>query len=76
MNAKKPTNTLLSVLDSKRLLSINEAVVYLGIGRSTAIQYLEDIGAKRKIGKRTLYDKKVIDSVLDNKEEYRHGRTK
>ena len=49
---------------SKRLLSITEATVYLGVGRSTALSYLEEIGAKRKIGRRTLYDKQVIDNAL------------
>jgi hypothetical protein len=49
---------------SKRLLSITEATVYLGVGRSTALSYLEEIGAKRKIGRRTLYDKQVIDNAI------------
>ena len=41
----------------KRLLSINEATVYLGIGRNSALKFLEDIGAKRQIGRRVLYDR-------------------
>lgn len=45
----------------KRLLSISEATVYLGIGRNSALKYLEDIGAKRQIGRRVLYDKLTID---------------
>ena len=45
----------------KRLLSINEATVYLGIGRNSALKFLEDIGAKRQIGRRVLYDKNTID---------------
>lgn len=48
----------------KRLLSITEATVYLGIGRSSALKYLAEIGAKRKIGRRALYDKAVIDENL------------
>ena len=65
MNTKKEPSFLTPNTELKRLISINEAVVYLGIGRSTAISYLEQIGAKRKIGRRTLYDKQVIDSVLE-----------
>ena len=65
MNTKKEPSFLTPNTEFKRLISINEAVVYLGIGRSTAISYLEQIGAKRKIGRRTLYDKQVIDSVLE-----------
>lgn len=51
----------------KRLISINEAMVYLGVGRSSALKFLDDIGAKRKIGRRTLYDKVIIDQHF-NKE--------
>lgn len=65
MNTKKEPSFLIPNTEFKRLISINEAVVYLGIGRSTAISYLEQIGAKRKIGRRTLYDKQVIDSALE-----------
>lgn len=50
----------------KRLLSIAEASVYLGIGRNSALKYLDDIGAKRKIGRRVLYDKNTIDEYLSN----------
>lgn len=49
----------------KRLLSISEATVYLGIGRNTALNYLEKIGAKRNIGRRVLYDKVTIDKHLN-----------
>jgi len=66
MNARKPGSNLLNPIE-QRMLSINEASVYLGIGRSTAIQFLQEIGAKRKIGKRSLYDKNVIDEYLNNK---------
>ena len=48
----------------KRLISINEATVYLGIGRNSALKFLEDIGAKRQIGRRVLYDKNTIDEHL------------
>jgi len=41
-------------------------MVYLGIGRAGAIKYLEEIGAKVKIGRRTLYDKWVIDDVISS----------
>ena len=65
MNTRKEPSILTLNTECKRLFSINEAVVYLGIGRSTAISYLEKIGAKRKIGRRTLYDKQVIDAELE-----------
>lgn len=49
---------------SKRLLSINEAMLYIGLGRSAAMKYLDAIGAKVKIGGRVLYDKAVIDEMI------------
>ena len=65
MNSRKEPSFLTPMAESKKLISINEAVVYLGVGRSTALSYLDKIGAKRKIGRRTLYDKQVIDSALE-----------
>ena len=59
---KKPSSSNTTV--TRRLLSITEATVYLGIGRSSALSYLDEIGAKRKIGRRTLYDKQVIDNAI------------
>lgn len=62
MNVRtEPVNTA-SI--EKRLLSISEATVYLGIGRNSALKYLEDIGARRKIGRRILFDKNTIDEHL------------
>ncbi len=65
---KEPTSTNAS-FESKRLLSINEAAVYLGLGRSSALVFLEKIGAKQKIGRRSLYDKIIIDQHLSNTKE-------
>ena len=64
MNVQKEPVSSPPLTESKRLLSINEATVYLGIGRSSALSYLDKIGAKRKIGRRTLYDKQVIDNAI------------
>jgi hypothetical protein len=64
--SKEPTAS--SLPDGKRLMSIAEATVYLGLGRNSAIKYLEQIGAKRKIGRRILYDKVTIDEHLSSKE--------
>ena len=67
MNVKSTPNKDASI--TPRLISITEAMVYLGIGKSTATKYLDKIGAKRKIGKRTLYDRFVIDQHLNKKGE-------
>ena len=50
----------------KRLLNIEELMEYTGIGRNNARLYAERIGALRKVGKRYLYDRKIIDEALDN----------
>lgn len=63
MNVRKdPTN---SEQIAKRLLSVEEACGYIGLGKSAAKLYLDKIGAKRKIGRRVLYDKTVIDAALN-----------
>ncbi len=59
---KEPTN---STKIPKRLLSVEEACGYIGLGKSAAKVYLDRIGAKRKIGRRVLYDKTVIDAALN-----------
>lgn len=66
MNTKKEPNSDSTILFQKRLLSIEEAVTYLGLGKSSAKKYLESIDAKRKIGRRALYDKTVIDKHLNH----------
>lgn len=66
MRVRKEPDLPNGTIEPKRLLNINEAMVYLGIGRSGAMKYLEEIGAKVKIGSRTLYDKWVIDDVISS----------
>ncbi len=51
--------------DGKRLLSESEAREYIGLGRIRCREYCEKIGAVRRIGKRVLYDRTVIDRALD-----------
>ena len=59
-------NKRISIADSeRRLLSIEEAAQYIGQGLNRTRSYMESIGAVRKIGRRVLFDKKVIDEALD-----------
>lgn len=69
MNVNKEPTKSQDLAYTKRMLSITEASVYLGLGRSTALVFLEEIGAKRKIGKRALYDKVVIDNYLESEQK-------
>ena len=48
-----------------RLLDIRGVCAYLGLGRNSSLKIVNKIGAERKFGRRTLYDKKVIDQYLD-----------
>lgn len=49
----------------KRLLSIAEAAQYIGQGETRTRSYMEEIGAVRKMGRRVLFDRAVIDRALD-----------
>lgn len=48
-----------------RMLTLEEACTYTGLGRNSFIKWADLIGSKRKFGARALYDKKVIDEALD-----------
>lgn len=53
-------------VSEKRMLSVDEASFYTGMGRNTCREWLREIGAIRKIGRRVICDRKVIDAALDN----------
>lgn len=48
-----------------RMLTQKQAETYTGMGRSVLNAFMNDIGARRKIGRKVLYDKRVIDAALD-----------
>lgn len=50
----------------KRLFSLEEAAQYIGQGLNRTRTYMEEIGAVRKMGKRVLFDRCVIDEALDS----------
>ena len=52
-------------MDEKRMLSLEEAALYTGLGLSTCKVWLREIGAVKKIGRRVLCDRLVIDRALD-----------
>lgn len=49
----------------KRLLDVSETCAYLNLGKSKGVEFAKSVGAERKIGRRCLYDKKVLDAALD-----------
>ena len=48
-----------------RLLTQKQAETYTGMGRTALTAFVAGIGARRKVGRRVLYDKRVIDAALD-----------
>lgn len=49
----------------KRLFNAVEVCAYLSLGRNRGVSFAREIGAERKIGRRCLYDKAVIDRYFD-----------
>ena len=49
----------------KRLFDAVEVCAYLNLGRNKGVEFAKSVGAEIKIGRRCLYDKKVIDKALD-----------
>lgn len=58
-----------AMIADKRLLDVPEMCAYLNLGRNKGVQFAKEIGAERKIGRRCLYDKSVIDKYLDSLSE-------
>ena len=56
-----------------RLFDIDTACLYLSMGKTRGREWLVSIGAVRKFGGRVLYDRNVIDAVLDTMVEPREG---
>jgi hypothetical protein len=61
MNKKKNVTEI----ENKRMLTTTEAETYTGLGKGLCRKWCESIGAVRKIGTRVLFDKFVIDAVMD-----------
>lgn len=53
-------------ISEKRLLNIKEVCTYINIGQNQARQYMDEIGATRKFGRRVLFDKNVIDNAISS----------
>lgn len=50
----------------KQLFTIKELMVYTSLGESKAREWAKEIGAGYKVGRRTVYDKTIIDKAIDN----------
>lgn len=53
-------------MENKRLLNIDELMKYLGVGKNSAKKWGLENHAVVCVGRRVLYDKKVVDEVIDS----------
>lgn len=55
---------------TKRMMNIEELCEYIGMGKTYTSKWAKEHGLARKIGRRTLYDKVLVDELIDgmNKE--------
>ncbi len=63
---QRDNQTTVARLDEKRMLSVQELCMYVGLGRNNAVEFGKSIHAERRIGKRCLYDRAAIDRHFDN----------
>lgn len=50
-----------------RLIGKEDLAGYLGVGLGSAIRFGKEVKADIRIGKRVLYDRKIIDAAIDRR---------
>lgn len=53
-------------INNSRLLNLQDLMVYVGLGRSKAIDFGKESGAIVRIGRRVLYDRERLDKYIDS----------
>lgn len=48
-----------------RLMDVPDLCTYLNLGRTKAVEYARAHGAEKRIGRRCLYDRKILDDAID-----------
>lgn len=56
-------------IDDARMLTIEQACTYLGMGRCTCRKWCEEIGAIKKLGSLLRVDKLIVDRALEQLEK-------
>ena len=56
-----------------RMLTQKQAETYTGLGRNSFTAWAIEIGARVKFGRTVLYDRKIIDAVLDAMNSTQNG---
>lgn len=65
MNKRLENNSQYEV----RMMNIDQLRAYLGLGRNKAMIFAKECGAEKRVGRRCLYDVRVIDQALDELEQ-------
>ena len=52
-------------MENKRLLNVNELCEYIGMGKTRTIAWGKAIGAEKRIGRRLLFDRVIVDKAID-----------
>lgn len=52
-----------------RMLDVDGLCSYLSLGRSKAVEFAKSVKACKKFGRRTLFDKTIIDRALNDMDE-------
>lgn len=51
-----------------RMMDVRGLCAYTSMGRTRAVEFAKAVGAEKRIGRRCIYDKKVLDKALDELE--------
>lgn len=51
--------------DNKRLLDRKDLCGYTSMGISKAVEFARAVGAEKRIGRRCLYDVRILDKAID-----------
>lgn len=61
-------------MDEVRLLTEQEAISYIGLGRTRGRAWLREVGATRHFGRSVRYDRRIIDRALDSMPDEREAQ--
>ncbi len=52
-------------MEFKRLMNVSELCEYISMGKSRAVTWGKAIGAEKRIGRRLLFDRVIVDKAID-----------
>lgn len=51
-----------------RMFDVQGLCAYMSMGRTRAVEFAKAAGAEKRVGRRCLYDKRILDRALDELE--------